>query len=243
VFFITGGVLLPVGIFLIHYVGLAYSPFSVIGWASIVADSAGALLVVALLGEAWGLWNYARGRGGTAEIDSPHENSWSRRILLSGGTVLVLLGFLHGAWYAAADLYRHEEQEATILHVMIDEAAAKNLPGIANQVTNLGNLAGEKAVNIAAHSHIIEFGLLAILLSFIQPYVSLSENWRRRWVKVLLMGSIILPLFVLLELKFGLVAGGIADFGGLMVIIALIGMLVGVLRYSGTLDAPSGDAR
>ena len=243
VFFITGGVLLPVGIFLIHYVGLAYSPFSVIGWASIVADSAGALLVVALLGEAWGLWNYARGRGGTAEIDSPHENSWSRRILLSGGTVLVLLGFLHGAWYAAADLYRHEEQEATILHVMIDEAAAKNLPGIANQVTNLGNLAGEKAVNIAAHSHIIEFGLLAILLSFIQPYVSLSENWRRRWVKVLLMGSIILPLFVLLELKFGLVAGGIADFGGLMVIIALIGMLIGVLRYRGTLDAPSGDAR
>ncbi|OLB87328.1 MAG: hypothetical protein AUI17_02930 [Acidobacteriales bacterium 13_2_20CM_2_55_5] len=91
VFFITGGVLLPVGIFLIHYVGLAYSPFSVIGWASIVADSAGALLVVALLGEAWGLWNYARGRGGTAEIDSPHENSWSRRILLSGGTVLVLV--------------------------------------------------------------------------------------------------------------------------------------------------------
>ena len=36
--------------------------------------------------------------------------------------------------------------------------------------------------------------------------------------------------------------GGIADFGGLMVIIALIGMLVGVLRYSGTLD-PSGDVR
>ena len=92
----------------------------------------------------------------------------------------MLLGFLHGAWYAAADLYRHEEQEATILHVMIDEAAAKNLPGIANQVTNLGNLAGEKAVNIAAHSHIIEFGLLAILLSFIQPYVFLSENWKRR---------------------------------------------------------------
>jgi hypothetical protein len=243
VLFITGGVLLPVGIFLIHYVGLAYSPFSVIGWASIVADSAGALLIIALLGEAWGLWNYARGRGGTAEIDSPHENSWSRRILLSGGTILVLLGFLHGAWYAAADLYRHEAQEATILHVMIDEAAAKNSPGTANQVTNLGNLAGEKAVNIAAHSHIIEFGLLAILLSFIQPYISLSEDWRRRWVKVLLMGSIILPLFVLLELKFGLVAGGIADFGGLMVIIALIGMLVGVLRYRGALDAPAGDAR
>src|SRR5437870_7397945 len=241
--FISGGVLLPVGVFLIHYVGLAYSPFSVIGWASIVADSAGALLIIAVLGEAWGMWNHARGRSGPAEIDFPQENSWSRRILLSGGTVLVLLGFLHGAWYAAADLYRHEAQESAILHVMIDDAAAKNLPEAANEVTKLGNLAGEKAVNIAAHSHIIEFGLLAILLSFIQPYVFLREDWKRRWVKLLLAGSIILPVFVLLELKFGLVAGGIADLGGLMVIIALIAMLVGVLRYSGSMDASLGDGR
>jgi hypothetical protein len=243
VLFITGGGLLPVGIFLIHYVGLAHSPFSVIGWASIVADSAGALLIIAVLGEAWGLWNYARGGRGAAEIDFPHEDSWSRRILLSGGTVLVLLGIFHGAWYAAADLYRHEAQESTILHVMVDEAAAKNLPEAANEVTKLGNLAGEKAVNIAAHSHIIEFGLLAILLSFVQPYVFLSENWKRRWVKVLLAGSIILPVFVLLELKLGLVAGGIADIGGLLVITALIGMLAGVLRHSGSLDASSGVTR
>ena len=47
----------------------------------------------------------------------------------------------------------------------------------------------------------------------------------------------ILPVFVLLELKLGLLAGGIADIGGLMVMVALIGMLVGVLRYSGGLDA------
>ena len=176
-------------------------------------------------------------------MDFPRENSWSRRILLSGGTVLVLLGFLHGAWYAAADLYRHEAQESAILHVMMEDAAAKNLPEAANQVTKLGNLAGEKAVNIAAHSHIIEFGLLAILLSFIQPYVFLREDWKRRWVKLLLVGSIILPVFVLLELKLGLVAGGIADVGGLLVIIALIGMLAGVLRYSSGLDTSSGEAQ
>jgi hypothetical protein len=92
-------------------------------------------------------------------------------------------------------------------------------------------------VNIAAHSHIIEFGLLAMLLSFVQPFVFLSEKWKRRWVKLLLGGSVILPVFVLLELKLGLLAGGIADIGGLMVIVALVGMLVGILRYSGGLDA------
>jgi hypothetical protein len=42
---------------------------------------------------------------------------------------------------------------------------------------------------------------------------------------------------VLAELRLGLVAGGIADLGGLLVIVALVGMLVGVVRYTGSLDA------
>jgi hypothetical protein len=74
----------------------------------------------------------------------------------------------------------------------------------------------------------------------VQPYVFLSEKWKRRWVKMLLGGSVILPVFVLLELKFGLLAGGIADLGGLLVVIGLIGMLAGILRYSGHLDAAEG---
>ena len=108
------------------------------------------------------------------------------------------------------------------------------------QVASFGNLAGAKAVNIAAHSHIIEFGLLAILLSFIQPFVFLSERWKGRMVKLLLGGSRDPPVFVLLELKWGLVAGGIADVGGLLVVDRSRGMLVGVLRYSGRLDAAGG---
>src|ERR1700757_3183250 len=59
--FIAGGLFLPVGIFLIHYVGLAYSPFAAIGWASVLADSAGALLILVLVGEAGGLGKHFRG--------------------------------------------------------------------------------------------------------------------------------------------------------------------------------------
>src|SRR5438270_9001241 len=58
--FLLGGVLLPIGIFLIHYVGLAYSPSPMIGWASILADLAGTLLIVVVIGEALGLLNYFR---------------------------------------------------------------------------------------------------------------------------------------------------------------------------------------
>ncbi len=237
--FITGGVLLPLGIFLIHYVGLAYSPFEVIGWASVLADSAGALLILVLLVQAWGFWKYLQTRELT-EPELPAEDSIASRALLTGGTLLVLLGFLHGAYYAGTMLYQHEQMETTILERMIGGASEGNLAAASGEVANFGNLAGARAVNIAAHSHVIEFGLLAMLLSFVQPYVFLSEKWKRRWVKVLLGGSVILPVFVLLELKLGLLAGGIADIGGLMVVIGLIGMLVGILRYSGHLDAAEG---
>ena len=238
--FIAGGVFLPIGIFLIHYVGLAYSPFKVIGWASVLADSAGALLIVVLIIEAWGFRNYLRTRELT-EPAIPDDDSWPRRALVSGGTILILLGFLHGAWYAGVYLYQHERMETDILGNMIAAASASDLQAATAQVNNFGNLAGARAVNIAAHSHIIEFGLLAMLLSFIQPWVFLSDTWKRRWTQVLLAGSLILPVFVLLELKLGLLAGGIADIGGLMVIVALLGMLAGVFRYTGNLDA--GGAR
>jgi len=233
--FVTGGLLLPVGIFLIHYVGLAYSPFAVIGWASVLADTAGALLIVVLIAEGYGIVKFVRQGGKASELALPADRTWERRALMSGGAALILAGFLYGAWYAGIDLYRHEAREAQILKSMLNAASAGG-GGTVVEVANYGALAAGRAVKIAAHSHIIEFGLLAMLLSFVQPYVYLSEQWRRRWVAVLLTGSVILPVFVLLELNLGLVAGGIADVGGLLVVIALIGMLVGILRYSGQID-------
>jgi hypothetical protein len=153
--------------------------------------------------------------------------------------LLILLGFLYGAWYAGRNLHEQEARERNTFSSMLD--AAGKSPDLSGQFVNsYGMLAAEKAVQIAAHSHIIEFGLLAILLSFVQRYVFLSEIWRRRWVVLLLLGSLILPVFVWLELKLGLIAGGIADVGGLMVVVALIGMLVGMLRYSGSADAVAG---
>src|SRR5207245_1880173 len=94
--FLTGSVMLPVGIFLIHYVGLAYSPFAAIGWASILADTGGAVLIFALIGEIWGIWKYCRGDRVDTGAELDFSGTWSERILLSGGTILVLLGFFYG---------------------------------------------------------------------------------------------------------------------------------------------------
>jgi len=248
--FLLGAVMLPASVFLIHYVGLSYSPLSAIGWASISADLGGLLVIVACAGELIGLWRHARN---SIELESQNvtskEVTWTSRTLLTGGTLLILAGFLHGAFYAVFDLRNHETQDQIALETMINasvaqqNSASRNMRDARTVVYGYGMIQAEKAVNIAAHSHIIEFGLLAILLAFIQQYIFLAERWKRWWVIVMLTGSVLLPAFVLLELQLGLIAGGIADAGGLLVIIALIGMLVGVLRNKRQVAATEGAPR
>jgi hypothetical protein len=245
---VCGAVLLPVGVFLIHYVGLAYSPLQAIGWASIFADLGGLMALVATIAYLAGIWRYFRTNEPLLPDQLLRDRSAASRWLLAGGLLLILAGFVHGAYYAGVDLYRHEAADYSILSQMSAAAAAQNQGQINQSLADYGQLQGDKAVKIAAHAHIIEFGLLAMLLAFFQPYVQLSEAWKLRWAMVLLCGSLLLPVCVLLEMKFGLLAGGIADLGGLLVILALLAMWIGILRYTGGIDAslsapPSGVQR
>lgn len=239
--FLFGGVVLPLGVFLIHYIGLAHSPLTAIGWASIFADAGGLLLIVATAGFLYGLAKYFRSLSRTAVRDSLlNTRSAATRALLAGGLVLVLAGFLHGIYYAGADLDRHEAADYDILTQVSSAAAERNAAQVNQSLHQYGQLQGAKAVNIAAHAHFAEFGLLAMLLGFFQPYVSLRDVWKRRWAGVLLFGSALLPVCVLLEPKFGLLAGGFADLGGVLVIVAGFAMWIGILRYTGSLDAVRG---
>jgi hypothetical protein len=234
---IFGAVLLPAGVFLIHYVGLAYSPLQAIGWASIFADLGGLMVLAVTICYLAGIVQHFRARQPLLPDVLIGDRSAPARWLLAGGLLLILAGFMHGAYYAGADLYRHEAADYTILSQMSAAAAAQNQAQINQSLADYGQLQGDKAVKIAAHAHIIEFGLLAMLLAFFQPYVQLSEAWKRRWAMVLLCGSLLLPVCVLTEMKFGLLAGGIADIGGLLVILALLAMWIGILRYTGSVDA------
>jgi hypothetical protein len=234
---LLGAGLLPVGVFMIHYIGLAYSPLESIGWASIGADFGGLLVMVATVGYLGGLGKRVQEKENLQLRDGLLEDrSTAGRTLLAGGLALVLLGFVHGVYYAGVDLYKHEALDFSLLSQMGAGAAANNVGMVDTALSQYAQLGGDKAVKIAAHAHAIEFGLLAILLAFFQPYVRLQEAWKRRWAWVLLCGSLLLPVCVLLELNFGLLAGGMADAGGLLVIIALLAMWIGIVRYTGEID-------
>lgn len=241
---VSGAVLLPIGVFLIHYVGLAWSPLQAIGWASIFADLGGLMVLVATVGYLAGIVRHFWAGEAPLPDGFLRDRSTPARWLLGGGLLLILLGFIHGAFYASSDLYRHEAADYTILSQMSTAASLQNQAGMDKLLADYGQLQGDKAVKIAAHAHIIEFGLLAMLLAFFQPYVQLGEIWKRRWAVLLLSGALLLPVCVVLEMKYGLLAGGIADIGGLFVIIALFAMWIGILRYTGSIDAvPTGVQR
>jgi hypothetical protein len=235
--FLAGAWLLPIGVYLIHYVGLAHSPLKTIGWASIAADSGGLLVLLVTFICLLGMWKHFRGKPTSLADKLLSDRSTEGRMLFAGGIALVLLGFFHGAYYAATDLYRHEAQDYSFLAAMSAGAAAGARVVVDTALTGYGQLQGAKAVNIAAHAHCIEFGLLAVMLAFFQPYVKLRASWKRLWAGALLVGSLLLPVCVLLEMKFGLFAGGLADAAGLLIIFALLAMWIGIMRYTGELDA------
>jgi len=53
------------------------------------------------------------------------------------------------------------------------------------------------------------------------------------------VGSLLLPWVGVRELRLGRLGGGIADAGGLLVILALLAMWIGIVRYTGEMDAGS----
>jgi hypothetical protein len=239
--FLWASVVLPVAIFLIHYVGLVYSPLQSIGWASIFADLSGLVLILILAVELIGMWRHMRGNGDRDGI-ALRLDGRNSRALLTGGIALVLVGFLFGAYYAGIHMQEHESRELIILTDLMEQASAQEPAALDQGLAAYGVLQVERAVMIAAHAHVIEFGLLALMMAIVQPYVFLSRAWRRRLVWMMLGGAVVLPVAVYSEMWYGLLAGGVADFAGLMVILALFGMLIGVFRHTGKVDAEEGEA-
>ncbi len=233
--FLTGAVLLPPSVFLIYYVGLSYSPFQSIGWASVAADFGGLLVILACLGELLGLCRYAMGYASVGGQRLLCE-SWESKALLRGGALLLLAGFIFGAYYAATHFSQLSLKEISILTLVLENAAQQDMSAVAAVFTNYGMLMAEKAIKIATHAHVNEVGMLLLLLAFVQPFVLWSDRWKKRWVCVALVGAAGLPVSIFLELKYGLLAGAFADISGLLLIVALLAMLFGLLRHTGYLD-------
>jgi len=239
--FIVSAILLPVSIFSIYYVGLAYSPLEHIGWGSIFADLFGALLAVAMSIQLWGLWRHRRGQGEEVEPQYLNSENSAARALLVGGLLLLVSGFLYGAGYAAWTQSGAAISEVDILKDIVTHAAASEQELLGADFGDYGNYQMFRAINIAVHTHINEMGILLLLMSFVQGFIHYGENTRRRWARLAVISGFGLPIGILMEINFGIVGSVVADFFGFTMIVSLMAMLFGLLRYTGARDAQKGD--
>ncbi|MCB1710174.1 MAG: hypothetical protein KDI10_15770 [Halioglobus sp.] len=244
--FILCAALMPPAIFAIHYVGLAYSPLQDIGWASIFADLFGALLALATVINLYGLWRHVGGRGdggGTPTYINAVGSGAGRaasRILLVGGLLLLVSGFLYGAGLALYHQFNSAPTEVDILKSIVTAAAAGDRAALDAAFGAFGNFQMLRAINVASHTHINEMGILLLLVSFVQAFVQYPEATRNRWAKLAVVGAFGLPAGILLEIPYGIVGSVIADSAGFLVIVSLMAMLFGLLRYTGASDAGTG---
>ena len=241
--FIVSAILLPVSIFSIYYVGLAYSPLGHIGWGSIFADLFGALLAVALLIQLWGLCCYGKGRRGEPQAKPSYigSHNGAARALLVGGLLLLVSGFFYGAGYAAWTQSGAASSEVDILKDIVTHAAGSQQALVDADFGAFGQFQMYRAINIAVHTHINEMGILLLLMSFVQGFIHYSERTRRRWAQLAVISGFGLPIGILMEIKLGIVGSICADFFGFTMIVSLIAMLFGLLRHTGACDAEQGE--
>lgn len=240
--FIVSSVLLPVSIFSIYYVGLAYSPWEILGWGNVLADFFGAMLAVAMFIQLWGLWRFGRGHGDPqAKPSYIGSGNGAARVLLVGGLLLLVSGFFYGAGYAAWTQSGAGSSEVDILKDIVTHAAGSQQAMLDADFGAFGAYQMYRAINIAVHTHINEMGILLLLMSFIQGFIAYRERTRNRWARLAVLSAFGLPLGILLEINLGIVGSILADFFGGTMIISLMAMLFGLLRHTGARDAAKGD--
>ena len=201
-------------------------------WVWVSSAGGGALVLLGVLGNFMGL------RGAPLRSDFAGEtsrllSSASSRILLRTGAFLILAGMVFGFYYAWVFITRHEPRQVALLDGAVKSAMSRDSSGATGSITAYRALQSRIAIVTAAHSHVIEMGIMAVLLAFVQDRIFLSDRWKRRWAILFCIGAAVMPICTYCASLFGLVPAGFADAFGMMSVIALFAMLFGLIRQTG----------
>ncbi|MGR9091042.1 MAG: hypothetical protein ACU85U_10740 [Gammaproteobacteria bacterium] len=223
---IAGAWLHCAGTFASHYLPGPATAVAMLGQLLVI----GALLAFAV---AWL-------RGDTAPLTDtlrPRLHARNSRWLLANGLALVIAGMGFGVWFALGLTRDLEPGMFDAIRAAVSAAAAGAADNAALAITRFKTLQSQIAITAAAHSHAIEFGFLLMLLAFLEPFVMLSQRWRRRWTNAVIIGAWLLPVCVFLATIHGLTAAAAADIAGGFTLAGLIGMFIGILRSTGAADS------
>jgi len=164
-------------------------------------------------------------------------------LLLKAGSSLILIGMVFGFYYAWVLVTQDEGNSVAAIDLAVEHVARGEIGPAQEAIADFKRLQSKIAITAAAHSHAIEMGMLAVLLALVQGFVFLSERWRIIWAKVMLIGAFAMPLCIFLATMHGLRAAAFADLSGGLIVVGLMAMGYGIIRYTGVVDAAETGAR
>ena len=122
----------------------------------------------------------------TAERFAPR---CARRLLVIGGIGLILCGMILGDIFAAFILHPNANRIGENLLAATQAVAAHNPRAAGAAFQSIGGLLENRGTKVDAHSHMIGFGYIALLVALLQPYVAFSGSVKKSLTKLFLFGG------------------------------------------------------
>ena len=155
----------------------------------------------------------------------------SRRLLLFGGISLAILGMSYGLWYAVFAEHQALDGIGYSLSSGFQAAAERNSVRAENSLLSYRDAKYVYDRQVDVHGHWIGLAMLLIVLAIGFDHVGLPEKIKLLLAWALLIGSTLFQLGVLMQTwTHGPLPRAIAILGSGLVIAALAGMVLGVMR-------------
>ena len=157
--------------------------------------------------------------------------SQSRRLLIVGGLLLVILGMTYGLYYALFDEHQTLENITVSLARGFSLAAGKELEPARAALDAYAAAKFEYVREVDVHSHWSGLALLLILFGIIFDQVAYPEHVRRFLAGAMVAGSFLFPAAVLLQtFDQGIFPKALAAVAAALLIVSLAAVAVGFAR-------------
>jgi hypothetical protein len=158
--------------------------------------------------------------------------SGAQRLLLLGGIALAVWGMGYGLWYAVFAEHQALHSIGSSLATAFEGAASRNPSAAENGFSNYKEAKYVYDRQVDVHGHWIGLAMLLIVVGIAFDRVRLAERYKMMLASTLVSGAVIFPLGVLLQtFDHGPIPRGVAIIGSAAVIVALIGITIGLLRH------------
>lgn len=151
-----------------------------------------------------------------------------RRLLISGGIGLALLGMIYGVWYAVFAEHQELDGIGKSLTTSFSAAARRDSAEAGTALLEYKELKYSYDRHVDAHGHWIGLAMVLVVVGIGLERVGFNERLTMLLAAGLVVGAFLFPLGVLLQtFSHGPAPQAVAAAGSALVIVALAGMVVG----------------